>query len=154
MTFVKILDHSSRQTKKRRQGKNNSLTIQMTDIKALKEQKAVKLTKITGNPEIARLFIISMIISFILIAIGFLLVLANINSLSILLGLFMLIIGIIQTIIDFGWVGMIKINHEDSISSWKDAFYTVSKIRGQKIFIIPIGVDFFLILLSIISLLV
>ena len=149
---MKTLDHTSKQARKRKQGKKKSSSLQTTDLKVLKEQKAIKLDEITGKREIAPIFLISMITAFILIVIGPLLVLINITSLSILLGLFMLIIGIIQVIIDFGWVGIIKINREDSIKSWNDAFYTVSKVRGQKIFLLPIGIDFFLILLSIISL--
>ncbi|OLS27885.1 MAG: hypothetical protein HeimC3_01790 [Candidatus Heimdallarchaeota archaeon LC_3] len=134
-----------------KQRKQNISTFQTSGIKALREQKAPKLAEITGKPEIATIFILSIITALVLIIIGVLLVIVNITPISILLGLFMLIMGIVQVIIDFGWVGMIKINREDSIKTWNDAFYAVAKMRSQKIFIIPIGIDFILISLSIIS---
>ncbi len=57
------------------------------------------------------------------------------------------IIGIVQTIVDLGWIAMIKINA--NLKNWREAYKIVATQRTQKIFIIPFLVDISFILLSV-----
>ena len=132
--------------------KKQKNTDHLLSSKARREEIAEKMDPLKGSPELARIYLISFLTSTILIIFGLLLLFININSISTLLGLFIIIIGLIQVIIDIGWMGIVKMNREDSNPSWKEVFYSISKIRGQKIFLLPIIIDTLLISLSFISL--
>ncbi|MHA1989587.1 MAG: hypothetical protein ACW981_01460 [Candidatus Hodarchaeales archaeon] len=137
----------SSKTPKRR--KKSSPLFQDSNVKAIREQKAPELSKIGIGTDPSVIFSLSLFTAIILILLGFSLFLLAFTSFSILVGLVIVVIGIVQLIVDFGWIAMIKANHMSSIETWIEAFYSVAKIRGQKIFVIPILVDIFLILIAI-----
>jgi fatty acid desaturase len=140
--------NSSKATKRR---KKSSPLFEDSNVKTIREQKAPELSKINIGTEASMIFSLSLFTAIILILLGFSLFLLAFTTFSILVGLVIIVIGVVQLIVDFGWVAMIKANHMSSIETWIEAFYSVAKVRGQKIFILPILVDIILILVAISS---
>jgi fatty acid desaturase len=139
----------SSKTPKRR--KKSSPLFQDSNVKTIREQKAPELSKINVGTEASIIFSLSLFTAIILILLGFSLFLLAFTTFSILVGLAIIVIGVVQLIVDFGWVAMIKANHVSSIETWIEAFYSVAKVRGQKIFVLPILVDIVLILVAVSS---
>jgi len=101
---------------------------------------------LTSNESSSNFFVISFLTSSILTILGILFLLLQISTYLTLLALIIFIIGIVQVIVDFGWLAIIKINL--NLDSWKDAYPIVAQKRSQKIFLVPIIVDISFIIIS------
>ena len=78
---------------------------------------------------------------------GIIFFILQLSAWSTLLGLVVFIIGIVQVIVDVGWMSMIKIN--GNLSSLREAYPIVARQRAQKIFLVPILFDISFVILSI-----
>ena len=88
------------------------------------------------------------------VLIGLIMLFLDITTLSTLIGLSIILIGIIQIIVDIGWIGLVKVNHEDTIKTWREAYFSLANIRGKKIFILPIIMDLIFLTIAMASLFV
>jgi hypothetical protein len=66
----------------------------------------------------------------------------------VLFSIIIFVVGTVQLIADFGWVSIIKIN--SNLPTWKEAYTIVAKKRTQKIFLIPILMDFSFVMIAIV----
>jgi hypothetical protein len=112
------------------------------DPRSFKEQKAPKLNPIEGDGKLAPIYISSLITASLLLLVGLLGINLGQTANQLLFSLLAIIIGGTQVIIDVGWLSIIKINRVDTIKTWKAALYAVTNVRGQKIFIFPVFIDF------------
>lgn len=85
--------------------------------------------------------------SLILVIFGAIFLILEISAVVTLLALVIFSIGLIQTIVDLGWIAMIKINA--NLNDWRKAYEIVATQRTQKLFMIPFFVDIFFIVISI-----
>lgn len=92
-------------------------------------------------------FLISFSTSLILIVLGTIFLFLGISPLVTLLALVIFVIGVIQTIVDLGWIAMIKINA--NLEDWREAYTIVKTQRTQKLFMVPFFVDISFIVISI-----
>lgn len=92
-------------------------------------------------------FLISLSSSSILSIAGLILLLFQITTPITLFGLVIFLIGIIQVIVDLGWISITQINR--NLPSWKEAYPIVAKKRNFKLFIVPFLFDLSFVILSI-----
>ena len=71
--------------------------------------------------------------------IGFFLLFFNISAWVTVISLVMFVIGLVQVIVDLGWLSVVKINA--NLPTWKDAYPIVARQRSQKLFLLPFIVD-------------
>ena len=91
-------------------------------------------------------FKISLTSSSMLSIIGLFLLLIQISAPITLFGLIIFLIGLIQVIVDLGWISMTKINL--NLDSWRDAYPIVARKRNMKIFLVPVLFDITFVVLA------
>lgn len=86
--------------------------------------------------------------SVLLAIVGMVLLLLQLSTVITIFSLVILVVGVVQVIVDFGWLSMVKINA--NLPSWKDAYPIVVKQRTQKLFLVPFFFDVIFVVISII----
>lgn len=99
------------------------------------------------NIILRNLFTLSFSTSSILIVFGLILLLFQFSAYLTLFGLLIFIIGLVQDIVDIGWISMFK--SSKNLQTWKEAYSVVARQRTQKLFFVPFFFDIFFIILSI-----
>ena len=84
-------------------------------------------------------FLLSLTTSTFLTVLGILLFILQFTAVMTLFAIVIFIVGIVQVIVDVGWVSMIKINRD--IPTWKEAYVWVARKRNMKLFLVPFLFD-------------
>ena len=109
----------------------------------MNEEKLVSNSPLASNMEPKKsstnFFLISFTTSAILTVLGLLLLILQVDIFITLFALVVFIVGMVQVIVDLGWISITKINLE--LDSWKDAYPIVAGKRNMKIFLVPFFFD-------------